>query len=284
MGEEFIQRISIDLSRYNRNAWVLHVDDFYAKSINDKDICFAFNLCEDSTDWIPVRRTKMSENEREQYTYVSKAQFLMGDSLRKGFSLAKFTGILPFSADLLFRGLCNNELRGVFDPNRKLYSLVEYIKAGQDNNNPYSCALIQIEIETIPILKNRGSFLLTTTVYDTSRQCYLYVAKTTKGFPERILPKKIIEEVSVVCFAFYKISETKCRYVHILYMDLDMNFTLFKFLVGMRGKVLHDGFVKLCQLMQENKEINDTAKIWQLYNDFCTTYLPEPTSEKTWIL
>ncbi|KAL0476514.1 hypothetical protein AKO1_004595 [Acrasis kona] len=282
-GASLINDICANDENTCRDTLLFSSDNFSQDTVTDYDIKLLLRLSEDSADWKALRVSKKNEVERESFSYISKRTFTTSDGIK--IKLAKFTGVIPFSAEQTFHALVNRDLQKYWDSKQVKNEPFCYSKAGD-----YSVTVQDYVMNIVPhLMKKRQATKMSSAVYDTKRKCYLYACKTTDAYEKQIDPKN-------ACIRFYfgvmlyRISETKCRYVYTLYYQFTSNIksdkvrnAIFNLAMKQKSKAFHSGIVKACQKQRdvgfkrpENNTILDT------FDDFSTKYLDSPNSVKTW--
>jgi hypothetical protein len=285
-GRPLLERIAIDISQFDRNAIILRPDDFHATTISDKDIKFILRMNEDSPDWVLLQKPHQV-NTHQQYTFVSKTRYTMGDDLG-GMYLSKFTGVLPFSAKHVIESLVDTKLRRKYDVQQSQYQFLDYFKAGADNNNDYSCALSYYAVSLPWPFKKRGCINLSTLVYDQKRRCYIWAGKSTDAFDERREKDSDTLTIdSIYGYTVYEISEKESRYCHFVYANGKMSFDSFS-LMRMynlqRGDGIHKGILDVCKATVTKACIHDGMRLLDTLQDFKSKYMADEKSCKNYDL
>jgi hypothetical protein len=179
-GEQFLRNISVETTP-TKPTTTVRPEDFIDHTITDRDISFILRMNEDSNDWISLRATKHNELEREQYSYISRNRWACGEHL-SGLHLSKFTGLLPCSAEEALYALCDWDMRSIHDKLTIGADTLDYKKI--DADIPYPVAMYYIECKLLFFLRNRATVGMVTTVYDTERQCYSMVGKSSRNFKQ----------------------------------------------------------------------------------------------------
>jgi hypothetical protein len=283
-GVKMIQLLGKNITQEGRNALVYRPRDFKSDAITDKDIIFILKLNEDSLDWEPLRKAKRNMVNREYYTYISKTSYAIGDQIN-GLQLGKITGTLPFSAEEVLRSIVRQDTSKLWDANSTHWEQVDYQKI--DSRHPYACCHTDYEMSTgVPMMHHRYSLQLSTVVYDTERKCYIWVGKSLDQ-PLARDTSHMVKADFLYGYTLYKINSKKMRYVHCVYADLKNNMisSLFRTAMKKRETGLHQGFMQVCKLAQENgfpRPQNDCGLLTSL-DDFMAKYLStDSTGVKTW--
>ncbi|KAL0479724.1 regulator of G-protein signaling [Acrasis kona] len=281
-GLDFINSISHKEGDSQTASILFSSQDFNQKTINDSDIKLIFRLCEDSADWVAMRRSKKGEVERDLFSYVSKSVFRASDGTQ--IKLAKLTGIVPYSAEQTLHALVRKDLRKLWDSNEVRNNAFAYNSEGD-----YSVTVQDYAMTLIPVLmKKRQAIKMSTVLYDTNRKCFLYACKTTEAFQFEQDPKAV-QMHFYFGVAIYNISESRCRYVYTLYYQYgkpgshDSEFT-FRLSMKQKSKAMHEGIIKACDIQKKNdfKRPENSNSALETLDDFKKKYLSTTGSQKTW--
>jgi hypothetical protein len=281
-GEAYLDTIADNISEIARNALSFRPTDFLSRRINDRDVTFILRLSEDSPDWTPIRRTRAGEKEKNQYAYISKTSYAIGDSM--DLKLFKITGVLPYSAEQVMHSITRQDTSTMYDANSTCWEPIEYLES---TDTDYACVHCNFEMSLrIPFMKKRHSMQVITMCYDPSRQCYIWIGKTSTQYSEKsdkVINNKrtssMIKAEYLYGYVLYKISDNKMRYVHVSYADLkmkSMSDTLFKMAVKKRAKGIHEGFGAVCELMAKEsftRPTNDCGGILRTLDEFQDRYI-----------
>lgn len=180
-GEEYIRSLSIHISQLENRNLLFMPKDFVSDTITDHDICFLLHLCKDSPDWEALSVTKKNKLEKDYYPYISRADYCIGGNERM--KLGKFTGFLPCSATHAMETLFNIvDFTRLGDPNIIGLTSLGVSEPDPANGRPYP---VHYYDTLLSFLIKRRVTMFGTVVYDTERQCYIVVLKTTTAEPVR---------------------------------------------------------------------------------------------------
>jgi hypothetical protein len=279
MGEDFVREIAVDSTHQKLGILSFQPSDFRTDTITDKDLCFILKMNEDSRDW-----TLLSDRGVCQ-CYISKSSFAIGN-LAKGLKLAKLTGVLPYSAEQVVSAMTNYEYMKAAEPMSTEFLQFGYIEAGKNNTYPYSCAIVRNIFSMGTSLMSMRYFLsLCTQVYDTERKAYIIAWKSTDVIDAKV-PSNYIKCSFITGYTFYKISETKTRYMQSFYIDMQLPFEsqiLLNSLLKKRLKLNHKGLTEACELNKKtNFEKKEDWGAFKTFEEYRDKYLSAPDSVKTW--
>src|SRR3989338_1178139 len=205
-NEQVLKLISIDLSTTSpRNAVRFQPRDLIGFTISDKDIQFVLRLNSDTSDWQQVYQGPDNWS-----GFVSRTNYSIGglNSLK----LAKIVGFLPCSAEEAIAMDQLDETRHMFDGNQREQHYICTIKAGDNNDNPYSYTLYNYALEIGTLFRRRNFALVNTIVYDTERMCYANIGKSASCFTELTQQhhkkKHYVQSEMIFGFSYYRISES----------------------------------------------------------------------------
>jgi hypothetical protein len=232
MGQDFIDSIAIDISMKAYQDVILRKEDFSQTSICQKDVDFFKTVLGDSTEWDQVKNA--------QGVFVSKTRYSMKEFNPQ---LLKIQGFLDCSAyQALVSGVDPIVLKKV---NKGLDLQVNYLDNIDDGEYP--------SILRHAVLDSRIAihdlYAVQTCLYEPSLGCYMLVIKSTDAFVQKYpLEHRALKIFH--CSAFYEISENRCRYVTISWVDMGLNKVhrilekmFFKTVIKIQAKTIHAGFV-----------------------------------------
>jgi hypothetical protein len=174
--------------------------------------------------------------------------------------LGKITGYLPCSAEEAAAMDTMDEVRHVFDSNLRENEYITTIKAGDNNDNPYTSTVYNYAVNIGTTLKRRNFSLISTMLYDSERMCYINVGKSASCYNELTKPKhkktKPVMAEMLYGFTYYRISDNLTRFVHVAYIDLKLP-KLFDQMFGQiciaRTKAMQKGYLDVIRHVRENK-------------------------------
>lgn len=281
--------------------------DFASNVITDHDIRFILRLSQDSSDWEALEATKKNTRERDYYAYMSRSDYSIGGT--ENMRLGKFTGYLPCSAARMIETI--SDVVGFTehtDPNIVGMASLGYEEAGEGVPYPihYYDTMMRLPF---PYAMRRCS-MLTSTVYDNVRQCYIVIMKSTTLPLPGTYPLKLIQTCgemtsgavglnteklglvdsvlidAIFGYVIYEVSDSKCRYVNAFYLNPHtpmMINSIFKYGIKARASKFHAALVGA---IQHKPNTNDSlSKINKYsYDSFIEKNIPTSNSIKTWIV
>jgi hypothetical protein len=290
-GEEFMRAIAVHVSQIQVVDFFLTEDDLHSMEITDKDIRFIFHMNDDSSDWEAIRVTKRYELERDEYAFLSRKKYSLGPNLQR-MGLIKTTGILPYSAEQLLYALVDAEYSHVWDKISVASKTLEYRKLSE--TQPYSSVISQYGLNLGPLFTRRECITVTSVVFDTVRQCYLLIAKSTtkaklEDYGETTTRKNVVPMILVSGLTLYKISDNKTRYVEFVFSDVkigaDPSKGILKILYQKHSEAIHAGYDEAIRLRTEKNggiRPENCKRFLDTLDDFMMRYLPTENDEKTW--
>ncbi len=291
MGESFVQSIAVPKEHSERARFMISTEDLKSISITDKDVCFILKMCEDSSEWEALRITKRGEKERKEYGFISRTKYSLGQNLQ-GMTLTKITGNVNFSAEQLFYAIIDENYFKEWDKISCDCKLLDYIPCS--DVQPYSASIAVYGANIGPLFTRRRCLMVSTILYDTVRQCFMLIGKTTlkqtlESYGESSTKKKVIPMTLFSGLCVYKISETKSRYVQLVYSDLqigkDPSRGILKKILKKHATTLHVGYERAVTLREKNGDggrPENCRRFMETYDDFVKRYIPTGTEEKTW--
>jgi hypothetical protein len=276
-GEDFIRSIALDLRVAGiRNAVLFQPKDFSSDCITDRDIQFIMKLNQDTSDWEAI----IEKIDRQ--AYMSKTNYSIGGM--KGLRLGKIVGTLPYHIDQVMQVEFDSQFRQEFDPHVREMLGTKVVKAGDGNNNPYTVTIFRYTMSLGPTFQRRVFDMINVYGYDTERQCFFAIGKTSDIIADTLPPsekKKFVHAQMIYGYNYYKISDNKTRYVHVYYNDVKLpliNDIIFAEAVKQRSKYHHEGYLKLLKKGIKAPEDTPQQAVW---NDFKERYLVNG-KVKTW--
>jgi len=290
-GENLLKEIAIDISETGAaNALMFKPNDFSSNRIIDRDIKFILKLLEDSSDWEAIHIAKASE---PFDAFLSKTKYAIGEG-SQGLKLSKVTFCLPYSAEDALASYTHHIERKMADPMQKNFDILDHIQATDENCMQYSISVEYYDMDMAFFLRRRVLNKYATVIYDTVRNCYIWLGKTSRSLDNAYKDKKkddgkrkVIGDL-IFGFAFFKISENKCRFAEVVYGDFKLPFNsdlLFSKMVKKRAQQMYKGTLKLC-IQQEKRGFPrpEGHCLLDTLDDFKQRFLSNENSVKTWSL
>ncbi len=274
-GEKFVKEIALDLRIVGiRNAVLFQPKDFNSPCITDRDIQFMFRLMEGESDW------KNVYDMIDHSAYVSKTCYSIGGM--QGLRLWKCVGYLPCNLETAEE----IELDMTRDSQMREFLGLHKIIAGENNNYPYSMGCYRYTVDMGPMLQRRVFDLIAAPGYDTERQCVFHIGKTSTMYSDLLPPskkKKIVKSQLFYGNAFFKVSDTRTRYVQIMYTNpnfkIDMGEKMSSYIAKVRCRDNHKIYLKLLASTTSNAKLD---AVRELIQDFRQRYILDKDSVKTW--
>ncbi|KAL0482493.1 hypothetical protein AKO1_014467 [Acrasis kona] len=290
MGESYIKSLSIHRSQSQNKALLYKPEDFDGNCIDDKDVSFVTKLCEDSLDWkgVGFNIPFASGADPDSKFYLSETNYSIGS---ENYKLGKIVGHLPCSS---YKAMC----AATDIDTDQLLSAVSVGYKKYDEHTPYSVQCIETTIEVNKMLTYRRSTSVFTIVYDTERRRYLCIAKTTNnpiigGYPTEIKKHypdikpyetgfqpekrnaKVVNVSLITAWVFDHISEDRCRFYNVTFVDINRKFHLNNDLIFYN--------ISMRKIKSLRNTINNKTKEEEnvftrlrtcLLNDFIEKYIP----------
>ncbi|KAL0488815.1 regulator of G-protein signaling [Acrasis kona] len=282
--EDFVKkRGNLFLSKYKvgkRAELVLptYASDFTTKCISDEDVKLVLKLCEDSPIWDALRQTKMDEKERTAYSYISHKP--LKTSIGEKVILAKFVGSLPYSAERTIHAMMSVDgRRKYWDRGQTGNKFIDIHTFEKQDEHAVSLSFYKHTIG-IPIFKDAECNLMNSIVYDTKRQCYMWIMKSTSGYgrhKDAVRSQQLKFNYSTVV---NHVSDNSCRFTVILlyFMSRLDSASIIKLGLKPVASDVQDGMMKLLENMEDNGIIIDEHRMKDTLND----YLKKTNGGKTW--
>ncbi len=273
-----MKEIALDLRVSNiKNAVLYQPKDFNQPCITDRDIQFMFKLIEATSDWECVYEAK------EHEAYVSKTKYSIGGM--KGLKLVKYTGYLPCNLETASTLEMNNNRRHKMDAQLRELLGSKIIIAGDNNQFPYSMVSLRYTLDIGPLFLRRIFDAVFMLGYDTERNCFFNFGKTSTVYSDQMpasIKKNGVSSDLLYGYTFFKVSETRTRYVQVCYTNIHLNLPgsdlMFASIAKTRSVAMHKGYL----MAINDKETPDDEMLLELYADFKKRHLPNKDSVKTW--
>jgi hypothetical protein len=277
-GENFIKDISLDLRVEGiRQSILYQPKDFNSPCITDRDIQFGFKLIDTPSDW----NTIYDHNDHQAHR--SKTSFSIGGM--KGIEMSKFTGYVPCDLETAFSLELSDKVSQDLNIQAKETLGKHIIVAGDNNNHPYSMICFRNTLDLGPLFSRRKFDLISTAGVDTERQCYFRFSKTSSVYSSTLPPsvkKSLVDADGLFMSAFYKVSENRTRYVHIVYVNISVpavsDFLHYIMTIG-RSKQIQK--VYLTALEKRDKLVREEM-MQKVLDEFITKHVPNKDASKTW--
>ncbi|KAL0485079.1 regulator of G-protein signaling [Acrasis kona] len=251
-----------------------------SKCVTDTDVKVILKLCEDSFIWEALQQTKKNEKEGAAYSYVSHkpAKTLDGNKVM----LAKFTGIIPFSAEKTINAMMDVKWRKRFrDPGQTGDKFVGYHAFEPLNEHAVSLGFYTHK-HILPIFKDIECTKMDSIVYDVRRQCYVWIAKSTTAYGIDADAKRDNQINFFYSTVVNHVSDNVCRYTSILqyYMGKFDNATVLKYGMKPAMNLVQDGMIKLLREAEKHEfaASDNTHRVDETLSD----YLKKTNGGKTW--
>jgi hypothetical protein len=246
---DFLRYIGYDMRIEGiKNRIMYQPDDLSSNVITDRDIKMALHMNQDSPDWDLI-----SKDGLDYQVFRSMKQYIIGVGFM--FRLLKTTGLLPVSYDKAIMGNNNFPTKHLYDPLVAEYVTLDYIKAGQGNNNPYSQAIVRAGINYSPFHIRWYYNFVSTVVHDGERNCFIEFGKSSTLYNDvkKECNKKKSGGYAIMVYSrsYYRVAENKTRYIEIIYIAQDkfQIERLSKFIALQRAKGFHHGMLKVHEEM-----------------------------------
>ncbi|KAF0980088.1 hypothetical protein FDP41_012993 [Naegleria fowleri] len=238
-GEAFARSIAVDISK-GRNLDVrFRPKDFETQLVTDKDIYFAFSMCEDSPHWDLVYDSKQVK------LFHSKANFTFRKD-SSSMNLSKSVLILPFPVENVFNAFCHRDFRFKISdrllPESCSLEYVPPIKSFKtkdpqkelvidERDELYDSASPPLGIASgflgfdlkLPLVKKRVCSVSQTCIYDTHAECIVNVGHSTLPLDHSQQYKDFANDKVVIdlhfCSMFFRVNMTTTRLVQVCYVD-----------------------------------------------------------------
>ncbi|KAG2382169.1 hypothetical protein C9374_005371 [Naegleria lovaniensis] len=235
MGETFSRSIAIDVSKGKNIDVRFKPKDFESRLLTDKDIYFAFALCEDTPDW------RLFLQEEGISCYSSKTLYSFGTSALHGLHKNVFT--FPYPLDKVWSVFSDRDSRLKIDEgmmpisqafsyqaphntnNKALVELVaeERDQFYDDDKPPLALSLGCFGIDAkMPFVKKRFCWYAETTIYDPYADCIVTVGHSTRSFlhprEQELTQNKVIIDI-LYCNMFFRVNENTTRFIQTAYCD-----------------------------------------------------------------
>jgi hypothetical protein len=280
-GTGFLHQIATNTSLLEPGVIKLQPTDFKSDRLIDRDIEFALKMYEDSPDWMALNK---SSNKLGPRSFISNRNYCIGQ-MDNELKLCKITGTVPFNIEHTVKTFFTSAAQKYHDKN---VIQMEVLKSGlNDWYHTIPSLLMRATLDVGPLLHPRELVYLATLVYDSERECYIHVGKSTEAFD--ILPQaNVVRSHCFIGFIFDPVNDNLTRYTQVFYTDFKFKMASdmsFKGFVKGRAKQLHEGISEACKLSAEEKlEIqkdDDVKAIYEVANDFKERYLND-SAIKTW--
>jgi hypothetical protein len=278
-GEEFLKEIALDLRIAGiRNAVLFQPKDFDSPCITDRDIQFMFKLIETPSEWTCIY------DKPDHQSFVTKTTYSIGSL--KGLKMTKNVGYLPCDFATACELEKNDTFRHKLDFQAREILGNHLIVAGDNNNYPYTMSCQRYTLDPAPLLTRRSFDTICMLGVDTERNCSFNIGKTSTFYSSKLpqSAQKCIASQLLYAYTFYKVSETRTRYVQIVYTNIhlpDIADHLFNSIAKTRCKNHHKAYLSIIANKDEFYRTKDEMML-ALEKDFSERYLPTKDSVKTW--
>ncbi|KAG2382168.1 hypothetical protein C9374_005370 [Naegleria lovaniensis] len=265
-GESFARTIAVDISK-GRNVDVrFRPKDFETQLVTDKDIYFAFSMCEDDLHWELVYDSKQIK------LFHSKANFLFGKD-PSSMHLSKSVMTLPFPVEQIWNAFCHQDFR--FKLHDRLLPgscSLEYIPPVKSTDTdpqkglvieeredlynsdapPLGIALGFLGIDAkLPLVKKRVCSISQTCIYDPHAQCYVNVGHSTSPLShsqqyQDFAREKVVMDL-LFCHMFFRVNMNTTRFVQVYYLDHKLPQALSQSIITKQSKTMFENFESTIQ-------------------------------------
>ncbi|KAL0491706.1 RapGeF [Acrasis kona] len=262
--------------------------DFLSDTIVDKDLQWCFKVAEDSHDWITTSDFNNEVNVCDHFdSYVSRRSYSIGDcGTKNGVILVKFTGVVPYNIDQVLPTWndhdCERFIQDNFINHSYLYS------TQRKDEDSYSCSVIHSIVDMGPYLQTRDVVVNVTQVYDTERNCYARLSKSTFCRTRPPSADHVRGQV-LISHTVRELSENRSRYCRVMYFDAKCEVVsdsqLFKSQVHSQASLFHAGLLKALEY-KDKKDSFETPEVTlgraETLEDFMQHHVTSASSVKTW--
>ncbi|KAG2382170.1 hypothetical protein C9374_005372 [Naegleria lovaniensis] len=298
MGETFSRSIAIDVSKGKNIDVRFKPKDFESRLLTDKDIYFAFALCEDTPDW------NLVYTEPGLSVFLTETNYVFGSDSIPRLSLAKSVILIPYPLEMVWSIFCDKQSRLQMDAHMMdECQTLEYIpphttnkqlqeSVSEERDHYYDCdkpplALIlgvTVADLRIPFFKKRVCSCTETAIYDPYADCIVQLGHSTSSLShptyQDVSKGKVVMDV-MFAHIFFRTNENVTRYVHCAYTDGRVPLPskpLAQMMWKKRSKTARNSFLK--QLKDHNSEMHsleDSFKFKQALSDNRLAY-----PERSW--
>ncbi|KAF0981204.1 hypothetical protein FDP41_012992 [Naegleria fowleri] len=277
MGETFTRSIAIDVSK-GRNIDVRYKPkDFESRLLTDKDIYFAFALCEDTPDW------RLCLQEEGLCLYYSKTVYSFGTS--NPHALNKYVLSFPYPLEKVYSVFSDRESRLKIDEGMMSISHAMTYRPPHHSHASNNKAIVESVTEEreqfydedqpplaltlgcfgmdlkLPCVKKRFCWFSETTIYDPYADCIVTVGHSTRSFShpdeQELTRGKVLIDI-LYCNLFIRMNENTTRFIQTSYFDPKLPITdgfIINASLKSRARHFRKNFLKLLETIDDNSPI-----------------------------
>jgi hypothetical protein len=273
-GEDYLKLIGYDMRIDGIKDRIMYQpDDFRSTVITDRDIKMVLHMNQDSPDWDLI-----SKDSHDYQVFRSMKQYSIGISQYK-FKLIKTVGTLPVSYDKAILANNNFQTKHMYEPIIAEYILLDYIKAGQENDNPYSQLVVRCGMNFSPFHARFYYNFISTVVHDGERNCFIEFGKSSEVYSnvkKEQNQKRGADAAMFYSRTYYRVSENQTRYIEIVYMShnkYQIN-AVSKYIGLHRAKIFHNGMITVNEEMAKRDYVvgPEHVELQQTLLDFRDKY------------
>ena len=250
-GEAYTRKIALDISKGYNVDIRFKPNDMKEKSFTDNNIYFGYVLAEDSPDW------EVLLDKPNLQSYITKTSYVF-EPETEGLKLTKVVMQFPYSFEDVYAMWVHGENHDIFDPMiHSDHHIFDYVSPYQiSNDQQYSMQYCSFGFFVLPILKKREVPYVSTSVYDSAIDAFMFLGHTAEFKHEEVpIKENRVYGSGLFYYLIYRVGPKTTRVIHTIYSDAKMPFNsdfLFKTFWKKRSKDLYKGMEKRLRILTEN--------------------------------